>query len=53
MTTGNAAATAWNLTDMTDLYKINYGPQSDDAYNSENVSCSNIARSMLPNVDAL
>lgn len=37
MTTGNAAATAFNLTDLTNLYKIKYGKRSENAYNSANV----------------
>ena len=37
MTTGNAAETAFNLTDLTNLYKIKYGKRSENAYNSANV----------------
>ena len=37
MTVGNAAETAFNLTDLTNLYKIKYGKRSENAYNSANV----------------
>lgn len=45
MTTGNAAETAFNLTDLTNLYKIKYGKRSENAYNSANVALGRIKKS--------
>ena len=45
MTTGNAAETAYNLTDLTNLYKTKYGKRSDNAYNSANVLLGRVKKS--------
>jgi hypothetical protein len=45
MATGNAAETAFNLTDLTNLYKIKYGKRSENAYNSANVALGRIKKS--------
>ena len=45
MTTGNAAETAFNLTDLTNLYKIKYGKRSENAYNSANVALGRTKKS--------
>lgn len=45
MTVGNAEATAFNLTDLTNLYKTKYGKRSENAYNSANVALGRIKKS--------